>query len=526
MRPLFPEWAGDLPPVPEPLEDVTAARHRLFRALAELLGRMGIGLLVVEDVHWSDEATLEFLLFVTARQPQPISLLVTYRPEDIPASSLLRRLTSRLPAGTSRARIPLGPLDVTATASLVSSMLDGEHVSAEFAAFLHERTDGLPLAVEESVRLLCDRAQLIHHGGQWERRGLAELEVPPTVRDSVLERVQRLGLAARQVLDTAAVLTDPAGESVLTAVTGLAADDARFGLAGALGSGLLHEDERGLLRFGHVLACRAVYEAILAPERRRLHLRAARVLEGLSPLPVAQLARHFREAGMSQDWSRYAEQAADLALAAGDDKTAATLLHDLVVNAVLPAAAVVRLTQKIALGGLPGQACLIDLALALRSVLDGDSLTAAERAEGRSLLGPILLSAGDYPAGVAELERAIPGLAHRPVEAAGAMVRLGWPGRTLWPATVHRRWLGRATATVSASTLSAGERMELTVNRATALLHLGDESGWAVAADVPDTASASEETQHIARNCLNIGELAILWAGMTRRGSGWRPDWS
>ena len=178
---------------------------------------------MVEDVHWADEATLEFLLFLTARPLQRISLLVTYRPEDVPAGSLLRRLTSRLPAGTTCARIPLKPLNASGTASLVSSMLDGEHVSAEFAAFLHQRTNGLPLAVEESVRLLHDRAQLIRHAGQWERRSLAELEVPPTVRDSVLERAERLGSPAQAMLRAAAVLTDPAGEPVLSAVAALPA---------------------------------------------------------------------------------------------------------------------------------------------------------------------------------------------------------------------------------------------------------------------------------------------------------------
>ena len=273
----------------------------------------------------------------------------------------------------------------------------------------------------------------------------------------------------------------------------------------------MHEDERGLLGFRHVLACKAVYEAISGPERRRLHLRAARVLEELSPLPVAQLARHFRAAGETGEWCRYAEQAADLALAAGDDKTAASLLHDLAANAVLPAAAVVRLTRKIPLYALTGAALLGDLAHALRSVLDSDALTPALRAEGRSQLGRILLSTDQYPAGVAELERAIPGLAHRPVEAAQAMVRLGLPGRTLWPAAVHRRWLDRAAATVTASPIPAGARMELTVNRATALLQLGDESGWVVAAEVPETAGTSEETQHIARGCMNTGDVAMVW---------------
>lgn len=167
LRPLFPEWVDDLPAAPEPLEDATAARHRLFRAVLEVSGRLGVAVLVVEDVHWADEATLEFLLFLVSRRPQPVSVVVTYRPEDVPAGSLLLRLSSRVQAGVTRRRVVLEPLDATETAELVSSMLAGEHVSAEFAAFLHERTDGVPLVVEESVRLMHDRADLVRRDGVW-----------------------------------------------------------------------------------------------------------------------------------------------------------------------------------------------------------------------------------------------------------------------------------------------------------------------------------------------------------------------
>ncbi|WP_187413771.1 AAA family ATPase [Micromonospora sp. MP36] len=133
LRPLFPEWASALPPAPEPAEDAAAARHRLFRALEEILERLDVGLLVVEDLHWADEATLEFLLFLASRPRQQVSLLVSYRPGEITADSLLLRLSSRQPAGTSRLRLSLEPLDILGTAEMVSSMLSGERVSDDFA---------------------------------------------------------------------------------------------------------------------------------------------------------------------------------------------------------------------------------------------------------------------------------------------------------------------------------------------------------------------------------------------------------
>ena len=86
---------------------------------------------------------------------------------------------------------------------------------------------------------------------------------------------------------------------------------------------------QGPVTFGHALAGRAVYEAIPSRQRRKMHLLAAWALEDLSPLSAARLAWHFREAGDTASWARYAQQAADLALASGDENTAAALLYDL-----------------------------------------------------------------------------------------------------------------------------------------------------------------------------------------------------
>jgi predicted ATPase len=100
------------------------ARRRVFAALAGLLTRLRVAVLVVEDMRWADEVTLEFLLYLASRRPRPLSLVVTLRPEDTPEGSLLPRL-SRLAAGEAGLRLALGPLDVADTAGLVSSSQRG-----------------------------------------------------------------------------------------------------------------------------------------------------------------------------------------------------------------------------------------------------------------------------------------------------------------------------------------------------------------------------------------------------------------
>ncbi|WP_405811949.1 AAA family ATPase [Streptomyces sp. NBC_01520] len=511
LRPLFPEWASALPPVPDPAEDAAASRHRLFRAIEEILERLEIGLLAVEDVHWADEATLEFLLFLASRPRQRVSLLVSYRPEEIAPDSLLLRLSSRQPVGTATLRLSLEPLDVPGTAEMVSSMLGGERVSDEFAAFLHDRTDGLPLAIEESVRLMWSRADLTRRGDSWVRQLPSEIDVPPTVRDAVLERSARLGPAAQAALRAAAVLTAPTPEDTVVEVMAPAGDPASrlAGLAEAVGSGLLREDPSGLVSFRHMLACRAVYEAIPAPQRRAMHLRVAHVLEDATPSPVAQLARHFREAGDMTAWCRYAEQSADLALASGDDATAVALLHDLLTNPDLPPADVVRLTSKVPFALLGGHESYRELMDALRLVLDTGEPAPNEAAEIRFHVARLLQQTEAFEQSRIEVERALPDLGHDPAKAARAMMLLGLPYGTTTPAAEHLRWLRRV-AQVPAS-MAPRDRMKIRVGRASGLLLLGEEEGWAEAALIADDASTTEERQDITIGRLNVGHMALIW---------------
>jgi DNA-binding CsgD family transcriptional regulator len=514
LRPLFPEWAAWLPPLPEPLEDAAAARHRLFRALAELLDRLGVVTLVVEDVHWADEATLEFLLSLAVSEPPALNLVLTCRPEDVPAGSLLPRL-SRQAAGSWGLRLTLDPLTVADTARLVSSMLTGGHVSDEFVAFLHERTEGLPLAMEESVRLLGDRFDLAAHDGVWLRRRLDAIKVAPTLRDAVLERAERLSADAGAVLRAAAILAHPATEAVLAEVSGLPAGRGREGLCEALASGLLAEDKpdgRGLTGFRHVLAAQAVHETIPGPERRMLHQRAGHALEDIAPLPLARLARHFREAGDADRWCRYGEQAADMAMAAGDAATSAEILHEILVSACaeLPVSVVVRLCSKFPLEGLGGSA-LAELARSLRSALDTSTLSPADRAQAGLQLGRILLMAREYEAGATELEAAISLLADRPREAIWAMLSLANPAHLPWHRDVHRQWLDRVTAEVAKLSLPDRDRLQFGRYRAIILLKLGEEAGWAPASSIPVDAATAQEARLAAMNCVEIGDEAVRW---------------
>lgn len=508
LRPLFPEWAEDLPRSPEPLADPTASRHRIFRALAEVLSCLQVTLLVLEDAHWADEPTLEFLLFLATLRPGEVSLVVTYRPEDVPATSLVWQL-SRLAGASANARMTLDPLDVDATARMVSSMIGDEPVSAEFAAFLHRHTDGVPFVIEESVRLLAERADLKVRRGRWSRHKIRDITVPPTVREAVLERAARLMPEARAVLRAAAVLADPADMQTLLAVSALSTAEFNDGLMEALGCRLVGENRDGFVQFRHVIAARAIYEEIPLPERRELHRRAGRVLEGKRPQPFARLNRHFREAGETAAWCQYGEEAAGLASATGDEATAAAVLHDLIVRAGLSPGDMARLTSKIPMPTLSGTGQLATLASALRSALDTGIALTDERASVRCQLGRVLTALGDWDAAHVELQQALPDLTYDPVALTRTLILLGWPLGTSLPAARHRRWLRRAVAVPEGA--GAVDRLLMSANRTIALLLLGDSEGWIEAARLPTDAPTAQERLEVARGHVNLGEAAIAW---------------
>jgi predicted ATPase len=354
LRPLLPELAQWLPPAPDPLDDRAAERHRVFRGLAEVLGELGAMrpvVLVVEDLHWADEQTRDFVAYLLADPTPHVSLVLTYRSEDADPDVLA--LTARLPAIVSD-HVTLTPLDAPATGALVAAIMDTDQVSAEFASYLWDRTGGLPLAVEEVLALVQARGLLVRTGHSWIRKSLDELDVPREIRDPTLQRLARLPQAARRLVEAASLLQTPAPVSVLLATAGPlgTADDATAAVEQAIGSGLVVE-EGPAIRFRHVLASQSVYESLSGPRRHTLHARAAGALELLRPVPLSQVAYHQERAGRLAEWAVTAEAAADEATGLGHDEEAARLLAHVLRHAPLDVEQRGRIAVK--LGRAAGQ---------------------------------------------------------------------------------------------------------------------------------------------------------------------------
>jgi DNA-binding CsgD family transcriptional regulator/tetratricopeptide (TPR) repeat protein len=326
----------------------------------------------------------------------------------------------------------------------------------------------------------------------------------------VLERVRQLGPEAESVLQAAAVLTEPSREATLMQVTGLHSEQARSGLATAIASGLLHKGGHQMVSFRHVLAARAVYEAIPASVRHVLHERAGRALEALEPKPYPQVAHHMREVGNTMAWCKYGERAADLALVSGDESSAAVLLYDLLTAADLAADTVARLVGKFPILSFAGARRHERLISALRNTVSSAELTPQIEAEIRFHLGRVLLSNNENGAACAEFEQAIPGLAHDPAACVRAMTLLANRGGATLSASDRLGWLRRAAA-VPVPSMTTSVRLRAAIDRIDVMLGLGVEEGWSEAAQIPDTSEAAEERALIARAALNVGDAAVNW---------------
>jgi len=301
-RPLGPllelaESAGD------GLAEQIAAGAKAFDvagALLEQLRRAGPTVVVIEDAHWADEATLDVVRLLARRiDTVPVLLVLSYR-DELDRAHPLRVVVGELPRdGRPVTRITLAGLSRPAVAELAGAGVD--------AAALHERTAGNPFFVTEV---------LAGDGGQ----------IPSSVRDAVLARAARISGAARDLLDAAAVVPGHIDRWMLAALRPVPRRALLDSLDECIGSGMLTAPD-GRIAFRHEIA-RLVIEQSLPPGRRTtLHARALSALQGNEEVPPdwASMAHHAEAADDRAAVLRYAPVAARAAAAAGAHREAVGL---------------------------------------------------------------------------------------------------------------------------------------------------------------------------------------------------------
>jgi len=520
LRPVLPELEEVLPAPPASMGDPRAQRHRIFRGLRELLAALGPAVCVLEDLHWGDESTLEFLSFLVADPPPELSLVVTFRSEDLPSVSTFPALLTGLRTPMRHATIGVPPLSVDEVGRLACALIGTDAVSPDLACHLHDQTAGIPFAIEEVVRL--HRGQLELLDGWRTVEELDHMGVPPAVRQSIRARMASLSGDACLVTRTVAVLGMPAGERLIAKVAGLSPARTIGALCEALSGVVLEERADGRHGFLHALAAQAVYDEIPGPQRRRLHRRAAEALQSDGePAPLAQLTHHFKQAGHASQWLRYAEAAAGAAISIGDDRSAARLLEQALDETSLSRAARLRMAVMLGDAALysadPRRA--IEL---LERVRDEEPMAAGVRGGLRYLIARLRYQSGDAGPWREEMQHAIAELRRQPALAARAMVTLAWPVVGQGDVAEDLSWLDRAVeaaARANDPAIQAG----VAAQRAAILVCVGDPEGWSAVEEIPRQGRSVEEKLELLRTLQNLTATATA-VGHFARAAGFLKE--
>jgi tetratricopeptide (TPR) repeat protein len=284
-----------------------ADRQRLFDAvdavLSALAGRLVI--LLVDDLQWVDRGTVLLLCAILrSSRPGAVVVLSTARRRGEGSGGMLQPALAQLQHAAHVRRLGLDGLPLEDVASLAAAWL-GDGASASLARTVHQRSGGNAFFAQELLR--ADIGDT----------------VPDSVRATVGARRARLSPAADELLTIAAVLGTRASIRLLRAIAGLserAEDEAVDELSAAH---LLRSSGPGEVEFPHALVRDAVYDALSATRRARLHLRAAAALA--SGGPVEELAHHLREGGEPAAAAPHLERAADRAMAMAAYEQAAAL---------------------------------------------------------------------------------------------------------------------------------------------------------------------------------------------------------
>jgi class 3 adenylate cyclase len=326
---LFPQMGRPTPTA----GDAGQAKLRLFESILLLLrdaARSRALMLILEDLHWADPATRELLDYATRRlRSTNVLVVATYRTDE------LHRKHALLPTiqGWRRAGhvelVELEALDAPRVADMVCAIFDEESVTDEFRDFLHDRSEGNPFVLEEMLRDALDRGDIFHNEKGWDRKSIVEIRIPRTVKDTLLQRLERLAHEHVAVLSAASVIGRSFDLKTLAAVAGVDEAGVLAALEASVTAQLLEEEDRtsGRYRFRHALTREAVYEDLVVPRRQQLHSRVADVLAARSDRAAVDLANHLLMAGRHNEAVAMCVAAAEDAIRAYAYRDAGELLE-------------------------------------------------------------------------------------------------------------------------------------------------------------------------------------------------------
>jgi DNA-binding CsgD family transcriptional regulator/tetratricopeptide (TPR) repeat protein len=314
---LMPELRLLLPDItPSPALEPSQEKKRYFQTLDQFItGPSGGALVIIEDIHWCDDTSLEFLLYF-ARQISrvPIFLLLTYRDDELNPS--LTHFLADMDHARLASELTLNRLSQADVEAMIAAIFEQSHpIKREFAEIIYSLTDGNPFFVEETLKALMVSGDIYYSMGGWTRKPVSELRIPRTVQDAVQRRTDQLGETTRQLLILAATAGRRFDFDLLQRLTQSPETELLKQVKELIAAQLVVEESADHFLFRHALTQQSIYSHLLVRERRALHRRIAEALEEMqnptNNARLAELAYHTYEAGMWEKALDYSRQAGE-----------------------------------------------------------------------------------------------------------------------------------------------------------------------------------------------------------------------
>jgi DNA-binding CsgD family transcriptional regulator/tetratricopeptide (TPR) repeat protein len=325
---IFPElslYLSDITPLP--MLDPEGEKKRIFQALKQFLLCVGVGartatplLIVFEDLHWCDDLSLEFFLYLTRHNlPRPMLLVGTYRGDE--RNESLERLLAEWNRLRMATEIRLPRLSLGESDNMLRAILDAERpLPYDLLEALYRLTEGNPFFLEEALKAMIETGETIPSG---------QLQVPRTIQLAVQHRLDRLSPAARKLVSLAAVMGRRFNVSLLQTFLDQPPEELARQLRELRDAQMIVEESTDIYAFRHALTREAIYQDILGIERKGLHKTIALAFEQnqaeLNDILLNDLSYHFFEAGEWEKAFEYAQRAGERAQSL--DATRAALLH-------------------------------------------------------------------------------------------------------------------------------------------------------------------------------------------------------
>jgi DNA-binding CsgD family transcriptional regulator len=295
-------------------ENITAARPQrrvlVLQAVDLIVAAIdGPTMLAFDDLQWADDLSLEILTeLARATRDRPLLLVGVYRTDELPPDALLRAWRARLLTQRVAEEARLAPLTREQTALMTTLILDtGLPAPRDVVAAIYERTDGVPLHIEELLGAIADAERI-------DGRVIRDADVPDTLEDAILQRIRRLSQEAQTVARSGAVIGRCFVPDVLAGIMDVPADSLDVPLRELLDEHFLEPPGlRGLYDFRHQVLRDVLYRSLPETERRRLHARAGEFGQELEGASEIHASLHYERAGMAGQAFRSALQGARVA---------------------------------------------------------------------------------------------------------------------------------------------------------------------------------------------------------------------